>query len=105
MRVVEHKLQLKYILGYVLFIIIQLYFFSPKMVVGVNVPIIFTYLFDLFENKWIQKFRASIEHDTTFIALLLTITSITLIFIDIPFIGTILLLFSIIVLWGIKKEV
>lgn len=95
----ESKIQLKYILTYLLFILFQLTIFSPQMVVGINVPIILTIVFDLLNHPLIYTIKRKVNTDTTFIALLLTICSITLILVDHPFIGTSLLLLTIALFW------
>ncbi len=95
----ESKIQLKYILIYLFFILFQLSIFSPQMVVGVNVPVIFTIVFDLLNHEYTTTIKHKIEADTTFVALLLTIGSITLILVDFPFIGTSLLLVTIAIFW------
>lgn len=95
----ESKIQLKYILVYLLFIIFQLTIFSPQMVVGINVPVVLTIVFDLLDHPFVYTIKSKISTDTTFIALLLTIGSITLILVDHPFIGTCLLLLTIALFW------
>lgn len=93
------NIKFKYIVAYILFIIVQLVFLSPKMVVGINVPILFTYLFDLFNHRYVTRTKNKINYDTSFIAILLSIASIVLIFADVPFWGTSLLIMTIALLW------
>lgn len=42
-----YKIQLKYILLYVLFLVIQLFFFNKNLIIKINIPILIYFLLDL----------------------------------------------------------
>lgn len=92
-------IKLKHILIYIAFILIQLLVFSPKMVVGVNAPILFTYLFDLLNHRYVVNIRSKFKSDTTFIAILLSFGSLILIFSDVVLLGTTIMILTIAILW------
>lgn len=94
------KLNIKYIALYILFIVIQLLIFSPGFVLGLNIPILLTYLFDLRHQRHIIKLRELISFDTSFIMLLLFIASISLIFVGFSLLGTSLLMAIYLLLWN-----
>lgn len=98
------KIKLKYIILYILFVGLQLTIFSPQIVVGINVPILFTYAFELLDNPRIVSIRKAITFDTTFLAILLSLASITLILSNVAFIGTWLMILTIALLWKRKEE-
>lgn len=98
------QLKTKYIILYILFIAFQLTIFSPKIVVGTNVPIVFTYLFGLFDNQRIIQIRKLVNFDSTFLAILLSISSFILILSNVAFIGTSLMILTIAILWKNEEE-
>lgn len=97
---VHSKLNFKYIALYILFIVIQLYIFTPAFVLGLNIPVLFTYLLDLRHQRHITKLRNSITVDTTFIMLLLLIGSVALILAGFSLFGTTLLMAVYLLLWN-----
>lgn len=98
------EIKVRYIILYILFVALQLLIFSPKLVVGTNVPILFTYLFGLVDNHRIVRLRNKINFDTTFLAILLSISSVILIFSDVVFIGTSLFIITFAILWKTTEE-
>lgn len=95
----ENRIQLKYILVYLVFVLFQLSILRPQMVVGINVPVVLAIVFDLFNHDYIISLHQKINVDTTFIALLFSIAAIILVLVDFPFAGTSLLLITIALFW------
>lgn len=91
----EEKLKFKYVILYILFLTLQLAVFMPKTVVGINIPVLYVYLFNILDNRHILTFKQRIPFDTNFIALLLAISSIILLLINYPFWATLLLIVTI----------
>lgn len=97
-------IKFKHIVIYILIVALQLLFFSPKLVIGTNIPILFTYFFGLLDHQKFVDLRGKISFDTTFLAITLSIACIILIFSDIAFIGTTLLILVTAILWKAEKE-
>lgn len=96
---IHSKLNFKYVALYVLFIVVQLFLFTPSFVLGLNIPLLFTYLFDLRHQRHIVKLREAITVDTSFIILLFLIGSIALILAGVSLLGTTLLMTVYLLLW------
>lgn len=100
----ELKLHQKLIFGYLLFIIIQLYFWEPLIVLILNLGLVLVTIYKIGDEQLIEKLSTNISNNITFIAILLIIGSITLIFVGSLVIGSILLILAINILFNTNKE-